>query len=53
MDKRTGLGDLVECLLNKIGITEERVKKWFNLEDCTCTNRKDWLNKLWSWKNKD
>jgi len=53
MSKRTGLGDLVEYLLNKVGITEDRFKRWFRLKDCTCSYRKDWLNKLWSWGDED
>ena len=47
-----GLGDLVAVVLNKIGVTEDRIKRWFNLKDCECSYRKDWLNKLWSWKKK-
>ena len=46
-----GLGDLVEATLNKFGITEERFKKWFNLRECNCKERKKWLNNLFSWKN--
>ena len=44
-----GLGDLVEVVLTKLGITEDRFKRWFRLKDCECSYRKDWLNKLWSW----
>jgi hypothetical protein len=39
-----GLGDIVEKALNKVGITEERFKKWFDLDECDCTKRKKWLN---------
>lgn len=45
-----GLGDVVEEVLNKFGITEERFKSWFNLKECGCTKRKKWLNGLFSWK---
>ena len=45
-----GLGDVVEATLKKLGITEERFKKWFNLKECNCTKRKKWLNGLFSWK---
>ena len=46
----TGLGDVVENVLKKFGITEERFKKWFNLKECNCTERKKFLNNLFSWK---
>ena len=45
-----GLGDLVEEVLTKFGITEERFKEWFNLQECNCSKRKAWLNSLFSWK---
>lgn len=45
-----GLGDVVEEVLNKFGITEERFKAWFNLKECGCSKRKKWLNGLFSWK---
>ena len=46
----TGLGDIVETTLQSIGITEERFKKWFNLKECNCKERKRWLNNLFSWR---
>ena len=45
-----GLGDLVEDVLKRFGITEERFKEWFNLQECGCSKRKAWLNSLFSWK---
>jgi len=50
-DEINGLGDLVEATLTKFGITEERFKKWFNLRECNCKERKKWLNNLFSWKH--
>jgi|TARA_B100002019_G_scaffold58618_1_gene50330 hypothetical protein len=50
-DDINGLGDLVEATLTKFGITEERFKKWFNLRECNCKERKKWLNNLFSWKH--
>ncbi len=48
-----GLGDIVESALNKLGITQERFKYWFNLRSCNCDERKKYLNNLFSWyKNK-
>lgn len=46
----TGLGDVVENVLKSVGITEERFKEWFNLQECNCSKRKAWLNSLFSWK---
>lgn len=44
-----GLGDVVESTLKKMGITEERFKSWFNLKECNCSKRKEWLNKILHW----
>ena len=49
-DDTTGLGDVVESVLNSFGITEEKFKKWFNLKECGCSKRKKYLNNLFSWK---
>ncbi len=48
----TGLGDVLESALTKFGITQERYKSWFGLEECGCTERKKWLNGLFSWHTK-
>ena len=45
-----GLGDLVESALKKVGITEDRFKSWFNLKECNCTKRKQWLNKIFPFR---
>lgn len=47
-----GLGDVVESTLQTFGITEERFKKWFNLKECNCNERKKYLNNLFSWRKK-
>lgn len=49
-DKIVGLGDAIENVLQKFGITEERFKQWFGLKECGCSKRKKWLNGLFSWK---
>ena len=49
-DDMTGLGDVVESVLTSMGITQERFKEWFNLNECNCSERKRWLNNLFSWK---
>lgn len=45
-----GLGDIVESVLIKFGITEERFKQWFSLQECGCSERKKYLNNLFSWR---
>lgn len=47
-----GVGDKVEDVLNRLGITEERFKSWFNLKECSCTERKKWLNKIFKWRKR-
>ena len=51
-DEFVGLGDVVESTLQAFGITEERFKAWFKLEECNCSKRKKWLNNLFSWRKK-
>ena len=38
------LGDTVQLALEKVGITQQRVKDW--LGDCCCDERKEMLNRL-------
>jgi len=45
-----GVGDVVESVLTKFGITEDRFKTWFSLRECNCSQRKKWLNGLFSWR---
>ena len=52
IDEMTGLGDVVEGVRIKFGVTEERFKKWFNLRECNCSKRKQWLNKIFSWRKR-
>jgi len=54
-ESRVGLGDIVEGALKKVGITEDRYKEVFGLRECGCTQRKKFLNGLFSWyiENKD
>lgn len=44
-DKVTGLGDVVEKVIDTLtlGYLEKR-------PGCGCEQRKEWLNKFWSWK---
>jgi hypothetical protein len=49
---RKGLGDVVESVLTRWGITEEQFKKWTGLAECGCSDRKKWLNRLLSWPSK-
>lgn len=46
---KVGLGDIVESVLNKFGITQERYKAFWGIEECNCTERKKFLNNLLSW----
>lgn len=47
-----GIGDAVESVLNKFGITQEKFKNFFNLKECNCTERKKWLNSIFYWRRK-
>ena len=45
-----GLGDVVEQMLTSIGITEERIKRWFKVKECGCSKRKQMLNEFFTFK---
>lgn len=51
-DEYEGLGDKIESILTKWGITQERFKSWFGLQECNCTKRKQFLNNVLKWKKK-
>jgi hypothetical protein len=40
------IGDHIKNFLSKVGITEEWVKKTFNIKDCNCQGRQDALNEI-------
>ena len=46
-NERTGLGDVVEKIIDTItfGKLDKR-------PGCGCEQRKEWLNKFWSWKSR-
>lgn len=46
-DKTTGLGDVVEKIIDTV--TLGMLPK---SSGCGCEDRKEWLNKLWSWKSR-
>jgi hypothetical protein len=48
-----GLGDLVENVLTKFGITSEKVEKALGVQDCGCSKRKQFLNKLFPFARKN
>ena len=49
LPREKGLGDVIEDALTKVGITQDKFKSWFRLDECDCTKRKKWLNKLFTW----
>ena len=51
--KQEGLGDLVDNVLSKLGITEETVEKWSGIRGCGCSNRKKFLNKILPFRKKE
>ena len=52
-DKTTsGLGDKVESALKRVGITQDRVKRFTGKKSCGCSKRKEKLNALGKWAKK-
>jgi hypothetical protein len=50
MEVSKGLGDTVSKVLSRFGITTEMMKKVSGLHDCGCDKRKEWLNKIFGYK---
>lgn len=50
--KRLALGDAVESMLTRLGITKERVQAWTRTKDCGCAARQKWLNQ-WGFKKQE
>lgn len=46
---KVGIGDIVESVLLKLGITQEKFKEFWGLSECACNERKKWLNGLFYW----
>jgi ABC-type phosphate transport system ATPase subunit len=44
--QKDGLGDVVESVLNKMGITEEKVQAFMGIGGCGCQEVKKFLNKI-------
>ena len=42
--KDIGLGDIIHATLQKIGVSEETVQKWFGIKECGCKARQKFLN---------
>ena len=53
--KSKGLGDTIAKFtkLTKLDILSEKITRLFGYEDCGCERRKDKLNKIVPYKNKD
>lgn len=41
-----GLGDTVEKILLRIGISQSKVKSLLGVKECGCDNRKEFLNRI-------
>ena len=48
-----GIGDFVENVLSKFGVTQERVQKALGTKDCGCDKRKQFLNQLFPFARKN
>ena len=48
-----GLGDVIENVLTKFGITQERVQKALGTKECGCSKRKKFLNHLFPFASKN
>ena len=54
-EKKEGLGDLINGVLSKLGITEETVTKWSGLDKggCGCDKKQQFLNKVLPFRKKE
>jgi hypothetical protein len=49
---RIAVGDLVETMLTRIGISKDRVTQWLRVQDCGCAKRQKLLNQ-WGYRQQD
>ena len=47
-----GLGDTVENVLSKFGITKKLLENVAGIKGCRCEERKEWLNKIFPYSKK-
>ena len=47
--KSEGLGDTIQKVLSKFGITSEKVERIAGMKGCGCSERKQWFNKIFSY----
>lgn len=47
-----GLGDKVEAIIGKLGLSEDLVQSFFGIGGCGCQKRKKWLNSVLSFLKK-
>jgi hypothetical protein len=52
-DSPEGLGDVVSNILAGLGIEESSIEKWLNIEECGCSKRKEFLNKIFPFRKKN
>jgi len=45
-----GLGDTIEKVLQKFGITKKLMANVSGAKDCRCNKRREWLNKIFKYK---
>jgi len=48
-----GLGDTIEKVLGKFGITQEKIEKITGAKGCGCSETKKWFNKIFSYKKEE
>ena len=48
-----GLGDTIEKVLSKFGITTKLVENLAGITKCRCKERKKWLNKIFPYRKKE
>ena len=54
-ESRGGLGDTIERVLSKMGITSEKIERVFNVDEggCGCEKRKKFLNAIFPYFKKN
>tara|TARA_R110000751_G_scaffold62528_1_gene129379 strand:- start:1071 stop:1532 length:462 start_codon:yes stop_codon:yes gene_type:complete len=48
-----GLGDTIEKVLSKFGITQEKIERIAKMKGCGCSKRKQWFNKIFSYNKEN
>ena len=50
--QKAGVGDMISSIFAKFGLSEDKVAQWAGVDSCGCNKRKQFLNKILSFRKR-